>query len=174
MRAWIGLGANLGDGSDTLARAVSAIAALPHVRLQRVSSLYRSAPLHAEGPDFVNAVAELETTLGAQPLFEQLLAIETAFGRRRPYRNAPRTLDLDFLLASDDRGPMRLETPALTLPHPRMHGRAFVLAPLAEIDAKMAVPGHGSVDALLAACRGQHVERIGAPPVPGGSPVERS
>jgi len=162
MRAWIGLGANLGDAAGTLARAVDAIDALPSTRVVRVSSLYRSAPVDAQGPDFVNAAAEIETALSPSALLAQLLAIEAAEGRLRPYRNAPRTLDLDLLLASDADGPLRIDTPSLALPHPRMHLRAFVLAPLAELDAQLAVPGHGRVADLLAACAVQRIERIGA------------
>lgn len=162
MRAWIGLGANLGDAAGTLARAVDAIDALPSTRVVRVSSLYRSAPVDAQGPDFVNAAAEIETALSPSALLARLLAIEAAEGRLRPYRNAPRTLDLDLLLASDANGPLRIDTPSLALPHPRMHLRAFVLAPLAELDAQLAVPGHGRVADLLAACAVQRIERIGA------------
>jgi len=164
MRAWIGLGANLGDAADTLARAADAIDALPSTRVVRISSLYRSAPVDAQGPDFVNAAAEIETALSPSALLAQLLAIEAAEGRLRPFRNAPRTLDLDLLLASDADGPLRIDTPSLTLPHPRMHLRAFVLAPLAELDAQLAVPGHGRVADLLAACADQRIERIGAIP----------
>jgi len=172
MRAWIGLGANLGDAAGTLARAVDAIDALPSTRVVRVSSLYRSAPVDAQGPDFVNAAAEIETALSPSALLARLLAIEAAEGRLRPYRNAPRTLDLDLLLASDADGPLRIDTPSLALPHPRMHLRAFVLAPLAELDAQLAVPGHGRVADLLAACAVQRIERIGAMPrrMPAAAP----
>jgi len=166
MRAWIGLGANLGDAAGTLARAVDAIDALPSTRVVRVSSLYRSAPVDAQGPDFVNAAAEIETALSPSALLAQLLAIEAAEGRLRPYRNAPRTLDLDLLLASDADGPLRIDSASLMLPHPRMHLRAFALAPLAELDAQLAVPGHGRVADLLAACADQRIERIGAMPRP--------
>jgi len=172
MRAWIGLGANLGDAAGTLARAIDAIDALPSTQVLRVSSLYRSAPIDAQGPDFVNAVAEIETALPPTGLLDQLLAIEAREGRHRPYRNAPRTLDLDLLLASDAAGPLRIDSPSLALPHPRMHLRAFVLAPLAELDAQLAVPGHGRIAELLAACAGQRIERIGAVPrrTPGAAP----
>ncbi|MCL4774927.1 MAG: 2-amino-4-hydroxy-6-hydroxymethyldihydropteridine diphosphokinase [Burkholderiaceae bacterium] len=172
MRAWIGLGANLGDAAATIARAIDAIDALPSTRVVRVSSLYRSAPVDAQGPDFVNAVAEIETTLSPPALLAQLRAIETGEGRRRPYRNAPRTLDLDLLLASDADAPLRIDSPSLVLPHPRMHLRAFVLAPLAELDPRLTVPGHGHVADLLAACTGQRIERIGATPrhLPAAAP----
>lgn len=166
MRAWIGLGANLGDAAGALSRALDAIDALPVTQVVRVSSLYRSAPVDAQGPDFVNAVAEIETTLKPPELLAQLLTIEAGEGRQRPYRNAPRTLDLDLLLASDADGPLRIDSASLVLPHPRMHLRAFVLAPLAELDAQLAVPGHGRVADLLAACADQRIERIGAMPRP--------
>lgn len=171
MRAWIGLGANLGDAAVAIARAVSAIGALPGTRLLRVSSLYRSAPLAAQGPDFLNAVAEVDTDLAPSALLDRLLAIEAGEGRQRPYRNAPRTLDLDLLLAVDASGPLCVDTPSLTLPHPRMHLRAFVLAPLAEIEPALEVPGHGPVADLLAGCAGQRIERVGPVPAPAPSGV---
>ncbi|MCO5108057.1 MAG: 2-amino-4-hydroxy-6-hydroxymethyldihydropteridine diphosphokinase [Burkholderiaceae bacterium] len=169
MRAWIGLGANLGDAAATIGRAADAIDALPETRIARASSLYRSAPVDAQGPEFVNAVVEVETALRPEQLLEQLLAIEAREGRRRPYRNAPRTLDLDLLLAADASGPLRVDSPSLSLPHPRMHLRAFVLAPLAELDSRQVVPGHGPVGELLAACAGQRIERDG--PLPRRSPA---
>ena len=100
------------------------------------SSLYRSAPLDAQGADYVNAVAQLQTKMLPAVLLKTLQAIEARFGRERPYRNAPRTLDLDLLLYGD----RRIDTPVLTLPHPRMHERAFVLVPLAEIAPDLAQP----------------------------------
>ena len=127
--AWIGLGASLGDRLATLRTALSAIGALPGTRVQRVSSLYGSAPVDAGGPDYLNAVVQLCTTLAPQALMAQLQAIELAGGRERPYRNAPRTLDLDILLYGDQ----VIDTPTLTVPHPRMAERAFVLRPLADL-----------------------------------------
>ena len=127
--AWIGLGANLGDARAALCTAVQALAALPRVRVLRVSSLYRSAPVDAHGPDYLNAVAQLDTALAPLPLLHALHAVERAAARQRPYRNAPRTLDLDLLLYGDE----RVDSPELTVPHPRMEGRAFVLLPLAEL-----------------------------------------
>ena len=127
--AWIGLGANLGDARAALAGAVQAMGRLAGTQVLRVSSLYRSAPVDATGPDYLNAVAELRTTLAPQALLQALQALELAAGRERPYRNAPRTLDLDILLW----GHAQLNTPNLTVPHPRMRERAFVLRPLAEL-----------------------------------------
>jgi len=127
--AFIGVGANLGDARTAVQHAVQAIAALPQVVLQRCSSLYGSAPVEAEGDDYVNAVVQLDCTLAPVALLQALQEIENAAGRTRSYRNAPRTLDLDILLFGD----VVTHDAALTLPHPRMWQRAFVLLPLAEI-----------------------------------------
>ena len=114
--AWIGLGANLGDARAALAGAVQAMGRLAGIQVLRVSSLYRSAPVDASGPDYLNAVAELRTTLAPQALLQALQALELAAGRERPYRNAPRTLDLDVLLY----GSQSMATPTLTVPPPRL------------------------------------------------------
>ena len=151
--AWIGLGANLGERASALRQALHAIAALPGTRVLGTSSLYRSAPVDAGGPDYLNAVVEIATTLAPQTLLEALQAIEHGAGRERPYRNAPRTLDLDILLF----GEQRLATPALTVPHPRMHERAFVLYPLAEMAPHRVTPEQ------LHAVQAQAVERIAGP-----------
>lgn len=127
--AFVGLGANLGDPLRALQEALAALASLPATRLVRSSRIYRSAPVDAGGPDFLNAVAELETGLVAPELLARLQHLEQAAGRERPYRNAPRTLDLDLLLYGD----ARIESAALTVPHPRMRERAFVLLPLREL-----------------------------------------
>lgn len=128
-RAWIGLGANLGERAAALRQAVQALAALPGTQVLRASSLYRSVPVDAGGPDYLNAVVEIATRLDAHALLAALQTIENGAGRERPYRNAPRTLDLDILLYGDE----RIATPQLTVPHPRLHERAFVLLPLAEL-----------------------------------------
>ena len=148
--AYVALGANLGDAADALRRALAALAELPDTRLTAQSSFYRSAPLEAQGPDFVNAVAELHTRLTAPALLAQLQRLERAAGRERPYRHAPRTLDLDLLLYGD----ARVDSAQLTLPHPRMAQRAFVLQPLAEI-----APPRVSA-AALASVAGQAIERL--------------
>lgn len=155
-RAFIGLGANLGDGRATLAQAGREIAGLPHTRLRAVSSLYRSAPVDAQGPDFFNAVVEVQTALSPHELLAQLQRIEQRHGRRRPYPNAPRTLDLDLLLHADT----ELDLPELTLPHPRMHTRAFVLRPLAELAPDLVIPRRGALSALLPAVANQTIERM--------------
>lgn len=127
--AYVALGANLGDAAQTLRAALQALDAAPGVRLRQASSLYRTAPIESSGPDYINAVAEVGTTLNAPDLLSAMQAIENAAGRERPYRNAPRTLDLDLLLY----GSARVASPTLTVPHPRMNERAFVLVPLAEV-----------------------------------------
>ena len=127
--ATVGLGANLGNPLAALAGAIASLAALDGVKLVAQSAFYRSAPIDSSGPDYVNAVVQLQTTLTAPELLAQLQTIEQGAGRERPYRNAPRTLDLDILLFGD----ASIQSKSLTVPHPRMWQRAFVLLPLAEI-----------------------------------------
>ena len=127
--SFIGIGANLGDSQAAVLQTIQDIGALPGTTLLCASSLYRTAPIDSSGPDYINAVLEISTTLGAHALLKQLQAIENKAGRARPYRNAPRTLDLDILLYGDQ----SISTPSLVVPHPRMLARAFVLVPLAEI-----------------------------------------
>ena len=127
--AYVGLGANLGDPAGAVRKAIERLGELPQTRVLRASSLHPTKPHEASGPDFINAVAQLETRLDAMELFAQLQAIESDFGRERPYRNAPRTLDLDLLLY----GSARIASAHLTVPHPRMWEREFVLLPLREI-----------------------------------------
>lgn len=159
--AWVGLGANVGDPPAALRAAFTALSKLPSTRLLARSSLYRSAPIDAGGPDYLNAVAQIETGLGAAALLAQLHAIEAQQGRERPFRNAPRTLDLDLLIYAD----AVIDTAALTVPHPRLHQRAFVLWPLAELAPELVVPGRGALSALLAGVSDQAIERVavGAP-----------
>jgi 2-amino-4-hydroxy-6-hydroxymethyldihydropteridine diphosphokinase len=157
--AYVALGANLGNPEETVNSAIAALGGIPHSRRVAASSLYRTAPVGLKHqPDFINAVAALETTLAPQALLGELFAIEQQFGRQRSIRNAPRTLDLDLLL----HGEAVLATPTLTLPHPRMHERAFVLAPLLEIAPEAGIPGHGAVRTLLEICVDQRIERIAA------------
>ena len=150
---WIGLGANLGEPAAHLRTALAGIGALKGTRVQRVSPLYRSAPVDAGGPDYLNAVAQICTLLAPQPLLEGLQALEQAAGRERPYRNAPRTLDLDILLWGAD-GAGRIDTPSLTVPHPRLQERAFVLRPLSDLAPALVAP------AALQAVAGQRMERL--------------
>ena len=155
--AYVGLGANLDAPRRQVLAALDELAQLPCTRITARSALYRSAPLgHLAQPDFVNAVARLETELAPEALLAGLQAIERAHARERSFRDAPRTLDLDLLIYGDE----RIESPALTVPHPRLHERAFVLLPLTEIDAEAQIPGRGSARALLDRCAGQAVERL--------------
>ena len=131
--AYIALGGNLGDARPTLTQAIQNLASLPDTELLRASSLYRTAPIDASGPDFINAVALVRTQLKPHELLTALQAQENAQGRLRPYRNAPRTLDLDIVCMFGSEGEVRMNDATLTLPHPRMQERAFVLVPLAEI-----------------------------------------
>jgi 2-amino-4-hydroxy-6-hydroxymethyldihydropteridine diphosphokinase len=154
----VGLGANIGDPRAQVEQALQALGEIPGTRVSRSSSLYRSAPVgHAAQPDFINAVAEIVTIQEPRPLLGELLAIEQRFGRARTFPNAPRTLDLDLLLY-DKRA---IAEGDLVVPHPRMHERAFVLAPLVEIAPDIDIPGKGRADALLAACVGQRVQKLG-------------
>ncbi|MGY0505367.1 2-amino-4-hydroxy-6-hydroxymethyldihydropteridine diphosphokinase [Luteimonas sp. e5] len=159
-RAYVGLGGNVGDVPATLRAALAALDALPGTRLAAVSGFYRSAPVGGIAQDdFVNAVAALDTTLPPTELLQALFAIERAHGRdrRRERRWGPRTLDLDLLLHGD----AVIETDGLTLPHPRMAQRAFVLRPLAEIAPEACIPGIGDVTGLLEALgEEQRLERL--------------
>ncbi|MFW2355401.1 2-amino-4-hydroxy-6-hydroxymethyldihydropteridine diphosphokinase [Hydrogenophaga sp.] len=148
--AFVALGANLGDAAQALRDALKALDDTPGLRVVRASGLYRTAPVQSTGPDYVNAVAEVSTTLTAPALLDALQAIEQQAGRERPYRNAPRTLDLDLLLF----GGARIESPRLAVPHPRMAQRAFVLVPLAEIAPALVSTGQ------LAAVADQAIETL--------------
>ena len=155
--AYVGLGSNLDGPHEHVLRALDELAQLPDTQLLRHSALYRSAPLaRTAQPDFINAVAQLETALEPRRLLDELCAIEARHGRERPFPDAPRTLDLDLLLY----GQTVLASSELTLPHPRMHERAFVLEPLAELEPCALIPGRGRVGELLRGCRGQRIERI--------------
>ncbi|MDB5816116.1 MAG: folK [Rhodocyclales bacterium] len=162
VRAWIGIGANIGaDPVDTVRNAIAALGKQPHCRLEAQSSLYRTAPVGttADGapqPDYINAVVRIETALGPALMLETLLAIEKNFGRTRSIRNAPRTLDLDLLIYAD----RIISQSGLQVPHARMHERAFVLVPLAEIDPDLAIPGQGIVKDLLAGVADQAISPI--------------
>ncbi len=155
--AYVALGANLADPLAQVRAALAALGGLPDSHLLHASSLYKTAPVGIHGQsDFINAVAVLETTLTPQALLVALFDVEARFGRRRDFHHAPRTLDLDLLLYDDE----VIDTPLLTLPHPRMHLRAFVLAPLLEIAPHCGIPGRGHAGAWLPAVSGQRIERI--------------
>ena len=163
--AWLALGGNLGNAQQNVLDAIESISRTPHISLQAASSLYRSAPFEASGPDFINAVVQVSTTLAPHALLAVCQHIENAAGRQRPYRNAPRTLDIDILLYGNVSNTGNtgsagnatvINTPALTLPHPRMYQRAFVLLPLAEI-----APQHVS-PAQLQAIASQPITKLPA------------
>ena len=157
IRAYVGLGANLGEPRRQLTEAIIAISGLPETRLAGHSSFYRTAPVgYVNQPEFLNAVAALDTRLAPGVLLEGLQGIERRHGRERPFLDAPRTLDLDLLLFGDE----QIARPGLTVPHPRMHQRAFVLRPLLELDPGISIPGNGGAGAFLAACASQKIERI--------------
>lgn len=148
--AFVALGANLGDAPATVRIAMAQIDMIPRTRVTARSSLYRTAPFEASGPDFINAVVAIETRLAPEALLDALQRLEQHAGRERPYHHAPRTLDLDLLRHGD----AVLATPRLTLPHPRMNERAFVLVPLAEIAPELV-----SADQLTAVAH-QAIERL--------------
>lgn len=155
-RVFIGLGANLGDPRAALLRAFEQLASLPGTRLVARSSLYRTLPVDAQGPDFCNAVAELATTIEPQDLLQALQDIENSHGRQRPFFNAPRTLDLDLLLF----GQRQIDDRRLTVPHPRLHQRAFVLVPLQELAPDLTHPLLGPLTKLALGLHEQPIERL--------------
>lgn len=155
-RAYVGLGANLDDPRRHVLAAFDALDALPGTRLVAMSSLYRTAPVgYADQPEFVNAVAAVETTLSARELLAALLGVERREGRVRSFRNAPRTLDLDLLVYGD----RIIDEDGLHVPHPRMHERAFVMVPLAEIAPGLQVPGRGRAGDIARALGSEGVMR---------------
>lgn len=154
--AYVGLGANLGQAADTLRAAITQLGELPETRLQAQSSLFQSAPIDAAGDDYINAVVELQTSLSAEALLQHLQAIEQAFGRERPYYHAPRTLDLDLLLY----GQQQIQLPHLTVPHPGITARAFVLIPLLQLDPFIHIPGKGAAHQFAPAVSEQKIQKI--------------
>jgi 2-amino-4-hydroxy-6-hydroxymethyldihydropteridine diphosphokinase len=156
--AYIGLGSNLEEPSAQVRSALRALRESAQIQVEACSSFYHSAPVGLTGqPDFINAVCRARTALAPEALLQALLEIERAHGRvRGGPKGGPRTLDLDLLLY----GAEIRDTPALRLPHPRLHERAFVLVPLAELDPGLVIPGHGTVTQLLGGCHGQRLERV--------------
>lgn len=150
IRSYIGLGANLGDPREAIQTALRELAATPDLTVLKVAPLYASAPIDSSGPNYINTVASLDTSLGPQELLAVLQKIELLHGRERPYINAPRTLDLDLLLYDD----IKLDSPTLIIPHPRIHQRAFVLKPLYDIAGDLQL-AQGSIQTLLAKCKDQ-------------------
>jgi 2-amino-4-hydroxy-6-hydroxymethyldihydropteridine diphosphokinase len=154
VRAYVALGANLGDGAATLRSVLAELQETGGIAAVAASPFYRSAPVEATGPDFINAVAAVDTDLAPLALLDALQALENRHGRQRPYRNAPRTLDLDLLLYGD----VRMEHERLSLPHPRMRLRAFVLLPLRDLAPEMALEGR-RIEDWIGGVRDQAIER---------------
>ncbi|VVE78643.1 2-amino-4-hydroxy-6-hydroxymethyldihydropteridine diphosphokinase [Pandoraea sputorum] len=154
--AYIGLGANLGDAHQAIKDAIVCLAQQIGVTIIGKSDLYRTAPIESSGDDYLNCAVAVETSLSARQLLTLCLKIELHFGRERPYKNAPRTLDLDLLVYGDE----RIAEPDLIVPHPRLALRAFVLHPLADIAPELDIPGVGRVSALLPDVADQRIERV--------------
>ena len=158
VKAYVGLGSNLADPAVQVRSAMAALASLAETRVEVCSSLFRSAPVGLrEQPDFINAVCRVYTRLAPVALMHNLLEIESSHGRvRAGAKGGPRTLDLDLLLYGNE----SIQSAELTLPHPRLHERAFVLYPLLELEPDLVILGHGAVRDFLAGCAGQQVERL--------------
>lgn len=158
-KAYVALGANLGQAQQALKDVIDRINEEDEVVVIKTSSFYKTTPIDSSGPDYINAVIEIKTELTAEQLLHRLLEIEKEFGRVRPVgiHNAPRTMDLDLLLFEKE----EKQSEFLTLPHPRMHERAFVLVPLCEIDAEVHIPGKGLAKEFLSAVKDQKIEKIG-------------
>lgn len=154
--AYVGIGSNLGDARDNVRRAINRLSELPATTLAGQSSLFRTAPVDAGGEDYINAVARIDTALTAPQLLQQLQAIELQFGRERPYRNAPRTLDLDILLYGQE----EMQSDSLTVPHPRLTQRAFALIPLLQVDPFISIPGKGPAHGFVPAVAGQAIHKL--------------
>ena len=153
---YVTLGANLGQARQTLETAAAELAATPGIQDLTLAHFYSTAPVDSSGPDYVNTVTRFTCTLAPEDLLDRLQAIEQEHGRTRLYRNAPRTLDLDGLLYGQE----QIDTERLTVPHPRMHERAFVLVPLADLAPELEL-AQGSVKDLLAQVRDQAITRLG-------------
>jgi 2-amino-4-hydroxy-6-hydroxymethyldihydropteridine diphosphokinase len=159
VEVFVGVGANIEDPLAQVAQALMELGEIRHTRVTARSALYRTAPVgKLDQPDFINAVAKLESALAPRDLLDALFEIENRHGRRRSEKNAPRTLDLDLLLYGND----TIDEMGLSLPHPRLHQRAFVLVPLAEIAPDTVVPGRGRVRDLVARIDRGGVERVDA------------
>lgn len=154
--AYVGIGSNLGDPQANVGQAMLDLDKLPKTRVTGQSSLFRTAPIDAEGADYINAVVRLDTRLSAQELLHELQAIEHAYERERPYVNAPRTLDLDILLY----GSQQINSESLTVPHPRLTQRAFALIPLLQIDPLIAIPGAGPAHSFVSGVTNQTIQKI--------------
>jgi 2-amino-4-hydroxy-6-hydroxymethyldihydropteridine diphosphokinase len=159
--AYIGLGANQGDVLESLKAALESLRSIEQSSLVAVSPFYKSAPIDASGPDYLNAVAQLETSLEPYALLLHLLDIELMLGRKRRggKKNAPRNVDLDLLLVDD----LIIQSTPLTLPHPRLHVRAFVLKPLLDLAPDIGIAGQGPAQAFLESVADQRIELMEVP-----------
>jgi 2-amino-4-hydroxy-6-hydroxymethyldihydropteridine diphosphokinase len=155
--AYIGIGSNLGDAKANVLQALRELDQLASTRLVAQSSLFSTAPIESSGDDYINAVAAISTSLPAEELLQALLAAEQVHGRERPYFNAPRTLDLDLLLYGD----AVINSDTLTVPHPRMTQRAFVLIPLLQIDPFIEIPGLGAAHQFAPSVADQAISKLG-------------
>ncbi len=153
---YLGLGANLGDAQQTLRQAIDALAQEAKLSLYGISSLYRTQPIKAEGPDYYNCAVALDTQLSPRALLALCQTIEADFGRQRPYKNAPRTLDIDILLYDA----LSVNEEDLVIPHPRLTERAFVLVPLIELNLSIEIPQLGRADLFLTAVAEQRIEKV--------------
>ncbi len=171
-RAYVGLGANQGDPHETLTAAVAALRGVERTEFVAESPRYVSAPVDAPGPDYLNAVVALDTELDPFSLLLHLLDIEIMLGRKRrgEKRNAPRKADLDLLLVGD----LIMYSTPITVPHPRMHQRAFVLRPLLDLAPDIEIPGQGPATDLLALLADQRIEPAGAYEAPASEPDDES
>ena len=156
VKSYIGIGANLGDAKAHVLNGIMQLGRLPKTSIIAQSSLFRTAPIDSSGDDYINAVVSLDTVLTPHALLQALQDIEQRFGRERPYPNAPRTLDLDLLLY----GAMTIADAILTVPHPRMIQRAFVLIPLLQIDPFITIPGHGPAHQFMPQVADQSIAKI--------------
>lgn len=154
--AYIGIGANLGDARATVEYAIDSLRRFPSTKMENASSLFVTAPIDSSGDDYINAVARLRTSLDPESLLNYLQELELACGRERPYRNAPRTLDLDLLLYGDQ----QVATDRLTVPHPRMQERAFVLIPLLQLDPFITIPGKGAAHQFAPLVANQGIRKL--------------
>jgi 2-amino-4-hydroxy-6-hydroxymethyldihydropteridine diphosphokinase len=156
MAAYVGIGSNLGDSRAHVQNAITQLGKLPQSRLAGQSSLFKTAPLEADGDDYINAVVRIDTTLSPLALLHELQAMENASGRERPYPNAPRELDLDILLY----GQQKIVEDGLAIPHPRLTQRAFALIPLLQLDPFITIPGHGPAHSFVPKVAGQAIRKI--------------
>jgi|CryBogDrversion2_8_1035294.scaffolds.fasta_scaffold02021_2 2-amino-4-hydroxy-6-hydroxymethyldihydropteridine diphosphokinase len=155
-KAFIGLGGNVGDSRQILMDAIICLAQYPSIQIDARSGFYTSAPVDAPGNDYINNVIAINTTLAPKPLLQVCQSVEQRFGRERPYEKAPRTLDIDILIYDN----LSMNEPELTIPHPRMTERMFVLLPLLEIDPEITLPSFGKLKEKLPDLSWQKIAKL--------------